>query len=424
MTDCAQGQPGSRLTEFKALATNRSFVALWVGQSVSWVGNAFHRISLLFLLMEGLPEAQRHVPLLLLMLFYAAAHLLIGPFAGVFVDRWNRKTVMIVADLARAVLVFLIPFVSGRPWLYALSFLVTAASLFFEPARHSSLPNAVPERQLYLANSVLNASESGAEVVGLLGGGALVGLLGYRFAFFFDSCTFLFSAAAIGLMTIKGGETRSHGSWQEQVGGVVRDLRQGLAYARNRVDIRALFGLFFLMATALGSINYLLADFVKSGLKLGPEAYALIDGAVVAGFSVGSVVVTLSRPDHNRIAMLGLGLFGMGAGNMILAAGGRLSLAVFGGLIGGLFNPVYYVASRTYMQETVPNEVLGRVFSLQFLVMQVGFVASVGLAALCVPWLGVRSWLFWSSTALALVGGLTRVGVLGRLRRGELVIQA
>jgi MFS family permease len=410
--------------ELKALAANRNYVALWVGQSVSWIGNAFHRISLLFLLMEGLPEAQRHVPLLLLMLFYAAAHLLVGPFAGVFVDRWNRKTAMIAADLARAALVLLIPFAPGRPWLYVLSFLVTVATLFFEPARHSSLPIVVPEKQLYLANSVLNASESGAEVIGLLGGGVLVGLLGYRFAFFFDSLTFLFSAAAIGLMAMEGGAVRPEGSWQKQAVGVVRDLREGLAYVQRRVDIRTLFGLFFLMATALGSINYLLADFVKTGLRRGPEAYALIDGAIVAGFSLGSIAVTLSRPDHNRIAMLGLGLFGMGAGNMVLAAGGRLPYAVLGGLIGGLFNPVYYVASRTYMQEKVPNELLGRIFSLQFLVLQVGFVASVGLAALGVPRLGVRSWLFWSGVALALVGGLTRVGVLGRLRRDELVVQA
>ncbi|MDI6870123.1 MAG: MFS transporter [Bacillota bacterium] len=420
-----QGQPGGRLAQFKALVGNRSYVALWVGQTVSWVGNSFHRISLFFLLMEGVAEQNQHLPLLFLMLVHASAHLLVGPFAGVFVDRWSRKTVMIFSDLARAALVLMLPFVPGHAWLYALSFLVTVASLFFEPARHSSLPNVVSDKELFLANSFLATSESCAELVGLVAGGILVKTLGYRFAFFFDSFTFLVSAVAISLMTFHTVAVSERRPWQEEAARVVTDLRKGLLYAHGRVDIRALFGVYFFMAVALGSINYLLAAFAKSGLGMGPEAYAAMSGGIVAGYIVGSVVVAMSGSGQNRIAMIGLGLFGMGAGTVIMAGAHLLPVAVVGGFIGGLFNPVYYVASRTYLQESVPNEVLGRIFSLQFLVFQVGYLASVGLSALCLPWLGLRAWIVLSGVALALVGVLApRAGVLGQLRRGELVIQA
>ncbi|HHW14977.1 MAG TPA: MFS transporter, partial [Firmicutes bacterium] len=420
--------PGSRRGELQALACNRSYVALWVGQTVSWIGNAFHRISLLFLLMEGVPRASQHVPLLLLMLVHAAAHLAIGPFAGVVVDRWSRKAAMIAADLARAGLVLLIPFAAGLAghfWLYALSFLVTVASLFFEPARHSALPQVVGEKEIFLANSILATSESVAELVGLVAGGLFISRLGYRAAFFFDAFSFLISALAVALMTFQVAPVRQAAAWREELGQVLGDLRQGFAYVRRRVDIRALFGLFFLLAMAVGSVNYLLATFTKAGLGLGPEAYAVIDAGIVAGYVLGSVAVAAAGSGWNRIAMLGLGLFGMGAGNVVIAQSHHLPLAVAGGVIGGLFNPVYYVASRTYMQETVANEVLGRVFSLQFLVVQLGFVASVLLASVCLPWLGLRAWLFWSGAGLALVGILApQTGVLGRLRRGEAVVSS
>lgn len=419
-----EGNPRSRLLELRALAGNGSYVALWAGQTVSWIGNSFHRISLFFLLMEGLPERSRHLPLLILLLVHAAAHLLAGPFAGVFVDRWSRKRTMIAADLIRAGLVLVIPFVSGHVWLYILSFLVTVASLFFEPARHSSLPNVVPNEQIFLANSALTTSESLAELVGLLAGGIVVQMIGFRNAFFFDGLTFLVSAAAIACMSFTDAPSRRLLSLRDGAGQVLGDLRQGFDYVRRRVDIRALFGLIFPMAIALGSINYLLADFVTTGLKRGPEAYALLSGGIVAGYVLGSIVVALGGGAYNRISMLGLGLFGMGAGTVIMALARQVPLAVAGAFIGGLFNPVYYVASRTYLQETVTNEVLGRVFSLQFLVLQIGFVVSVGLAAISLPQLGVRAWLGSCGVALALIGALAPfVGVLGRLRRGELVGQ-
>lgn len=416
---------GNRLSQLKALAGNRSFLALWVGQTVSWIGNAFHRISLFFLLLEGVPEAAEHLPLLTLMLVHACAHLLVGPFAGVFVDRWSRKTTMILADLSRAALVLVIPFVSGHVWLYALSFLVTVASLFFEPARYSSLPNVVSAGELYLANSFLSTSESFAELVGLLAGGVLVTKLGYKSAFFFDSFSFLVSAVAIALMTFHTVTRPVARPWREQAAAVVAELQQGFRYVVGRLDIRALFGVYFGMAIALGSINYLLAAFAKTGLGLGPEAYALISGGIVAGYVLGSVAVTLGRSDRNRIDMVGTGLCGMGLGTALMAWARQLSLSVAGGVVGGLFNPVYYVGSRTYMQEVVPNEVLGRVFSLQFLVLQIGFVVSVAVAAVTVPWLGLRNWLIWAGVALALIGAIApHAGVLGRLRRGEAVVQA
>ncbi len=418
--------PGGRRAALWALAGNRSYVALWTGQTVSWVGNSFHRISLLFLLIEGVPQASQHVPLLLLMLVHAAAHLAIGPFAGVVVDRWSRKTAMIAADLARAGLVLLMPLAAGLEghfWLYALSFLVTAASLFFEPARHSALPQVVGAQELFLANSILATSESVAELVGLVAGGLFVSRLGYRAAFFFDAFSFLVSALAVAGMAFRTVPVHRRAAWREEVGQVLGDLRQGFAYVRRRADVRALFGLFFLLAAGVGSVNYLLATFAKAGLGLGPEAYAVIDAGIVGCYVLGSVAVAAFGSGWNRIAMLGLGLFGMGAGNMVIAGSHSLLPAVAGGALGGLFNPVYYVASRTYMQEKIDNAVLGRVFSLQFLVVQLGFVASVLLASACVPRLGLRAWLFWSGAGLALVGILApQTGVLGRLRRGEAVV--
>ena len=135
-------------------------------------------------------------------MFFVATlpNLLLSPIAGAFVDRWDRKEVMVVSDLLRAAIVLLLPVaaVTNILLVYPLIFLVTTISVFFRPARVAILPRIVPEEDLLSANSAMWVGETIADVVGYPLAGVFVALLGTAvpLAFWFDSATYLASAVA------------------------------------------------------------------------------------------------------------------------------------------------------------------------------------------------------------------------------------
>src|SRR5512146_3196363 len=175
-------------SSYKNLFHNRNFVALWIGQTVSFLGDYFYFLAIPIMvnqltgsaLMVGLSTISSALPMLLL-----------GPVAGVFVDRWNRKTIMIVSDVLRGLLVLLCLLVRSpdQVWIYFLvGFLMSCVSRFFFPAQNAVLPLIVHDTQdLLLANGLMQAIMT----VGLLAGPALagftIGLWGSWVAFVFDS---------------------------------------------------------------------------------------------------------------------------------------------------------------------------------------------------------------------------------------------
>src|SRR5207342_3928409 len=137
------------------------------------------------------------------LVFFAATlpNLLLSPIAGTFVDRWDRKEVMVVSDLLRAALVLVLPIaaVTNIILVYPLIFLVTTISVFFRPARVAILPRIVPEEDLLSANSAMWVGETIADVVGYPVAAIFVTTLGrlVPLAFWVDAVTYLASAALI-----------------------------------------------------------------------------------------------------------------------------------------------------------------------------------------------------------------------------------
>ena len=116
----------------------------------------------------------------------AAPSLLVGLFAGVLVDRFNRKAIMIASDLLRAVLVFLIPFLVPHNiiWLYVIVLVSSAIGQFFDPAHESVLPEVASEQELAAANSLMAISSFGATAVGFAASGLIAGCNGYPLGVF------------------------------------------------------------------------------------------------------------------------------------------------------------------------------------------------------------------------------------------------
>jgi MFS family permease len=172
-----------------AVFHNRYFSRMWTGQLVSTMGSALTSLAASILVFR-LTHSAMSVGLMLMAT--AAPSLLVGLFAGVLVDRFDRKWIMISADLIRAVLVFLIPFLVPHNiiWLYVIVLLSSAIGQFFDPAQESVLPEVASEQELAAGNSLMAISAFGSTAIGfaasgLIAGEGLTGLLRALWKFLF-----------------------------------------------------------------------------------------------------------------------------------------------------------------------------------------------------------------------------------------------
>jgi len=179
------------------LRTNRNYRYTWIGQIVSEVGDHFNTVAVFTLALESTGSG---LVVSGLMMVRALPILLSGPVAGVLLDRLDRKQLMILSDLVRAVIgiAFLLALEPGRTWLlFVLSFLLMYASPFFTSGRAAILPTITTEEELHTANSLTKTTQWLATTIGAMLGGVTAQLFGYGWAFVFNAVSFVFSAACI-----------------------------------------------------------------------------------------------------------------------------------------------------------------------------------------------------------------------------------
>lgn len=217
------------------LASNGAFSAMWLGQVVSSLGDRIHLVALVFLV----AGATNSSPLAMGLVFAATTvpNVLVGPMAGVLVDRWDRKHVMVASDLIRAGIVGLIPVASGLHigLVVALVFALAAVSSFFRPARAAALPRVVPDEDLLTANSAMWVADTVSDLVGYGLGGLFVAFLGpsLALAFWLDGATYLASAALVASIVIPP-LARAAGNGGTKSGGAKSGATSGPAFARGR----------------------------------------------------------------------------------------------------------------------------------------------------------------------------------------------
>src|SRR5437667_9923431 len=179
------------------LRANRGFRLLWLGQVVSQMGDWFDTIAVYTIALR-LTGSSRSVALIMVARFLPSV--IMGPLSGVIADRFSRRSIMITADLLRAVVVlgFLLVRRPDQMWLvYVLTVLPLAFSAFFEPAKTAAIPSIVSDRELLPANAIASVTWSVMLTLGAALGGFVAGSFGTNAAFVLDSLTFVASAMLI-----------------------------------------------------------------------------------------------------------------------------------------------------------------------------------------------------------------------------------
>lgn len=365
------------------LRDNKNFRRLWYGQVVSQLGDWLDSIAL-FTLLLNLTGSGQAVGLLFLAEFLPGA--VVGPFAGVVVDRLPRKLVLIGADLARAALVLLFLLVDGPEDLWLLYLAVigkTAMAAFFEPARSAIIPSLCRREELVSANAVSGATWSAMLALGAALGGLVAGLLGVQAAFLLDAASFLLSAALIATVRVPPRETPavqtalSFGAAAARAAG---ELRDGLRYVFARSE---LFWLTFSKGlwSLGGGVLLLLTLFGREVFPLGQDG-AISIGLLYAARGIGTGIGPLvaMRLGGGRAFMrraVALSFFITAAGYVLLGAAPALAVAALCVLFAHTGGSIQWVFSTALIQERAEDSFLGRVFATEY----AGFTLATALSA-------------------------------------------
>ena len=343
----------------------REFRLLFSGQCVSNLGDWLDFIALTVLIAyvwEMGPSA-----LAALSIAIAVPWIFVAPFAGVWVDRWPKKRVLVGTDLVRAALVAGLIVAPSLPVLLVLVFLKTSVATFFAPADQATIRIVVPESQLHQANALSQLVTQSTKIIGPALGGLIVAVASPRVAFGIDAVTFLVSAAILSrLRPIDDPSARRAEDDGEDEGGYWSELREGLAYIAAR---RALV----LCIVGFGATIFLLFCFDSLSalafqqLGVSKALFGLAIAGIGAGGVLGTIAVGRYGGEVNPFLLLGGGTAIVGGCVTLL---GVALLADLGAppwiwtpvlMVVGVASAGILVASPTIIQKETPPELMGRV---------------------------------------------------------------
>lgn len=271
------------------LKTNRNYRYTWTGQVVSEVGDHFNNIAVFSL---ALAATGSGMVVTGIMLSRAIPAVLAGPIAGVLLDRFNRKRIMIASDLIRGVVAlgFIFAIRHHNTWLlYLLSALLMFASPFFTSGRAAILPRIASRDELHTANALTQTTQWTTLTIGTFLGGTSVMQFGYEWAFVFNAASFLFSAWSISRLRLPGDNFRA-GRKLLNDSEVVRpwhEYLEGLRYMRSSP---LLFGIALVAAgwaSGGGAAQILFSLFGEMVFHRGPAGIGIIWGCAGIGLLIG-----------------------------------------------------------------------------------------------------------------------------------------
>ena len=388
---------------------NRNFSLMWSGQLVSTMGSALTSLAA-SIYVYRLTNSALSVGLMLMAT--AAPSLLVGLFAGVFVDRYDRKKIMITADVIRAVLVFMIPFLVplNVAWLYVMVVLTSAIGQFFDPAHESVLPEVASDEELAAANSLIAISSFGATAVGFAASGLIASAADISWAFYLDAVSFIFSALCIYRIRIKPYAAEEETS----VAIVLNNLQAGVHQLLNTPILRSLLTAQVPVFLAFGLSNALLLPFALRALGATEFEYGLQEGLTSIGFVIGSLLMASIFDRMREGLWIGISYLGMALAGIVYSFLHSIPLAILVVTISGFFNAPSAIGRRLVVQRNTPREMRGRVNSVFFVMRDVLFLVGMGAAGLA-DTIDVRL-MYLAGALILLVGGIL-VMVLPGLRQ-------
>jgi len=399
---------------------NRFFMRLWWSQLISQFGDRINQMALVGLIAERAPGSA--FDLAKLLSFTIIPVFIVGPVAGAFIDRWDRRKTLFVCDILRGLLVLTIPFIfiyqKSMVPIYIVVFLIFCCSRFYILAKMSIIPDLVPAENLLMANSLITTTGMIAFVLGVALGGVLVEQLGSRGGFIADGVTFFISGLLI-ISIAKDFCLRLNSAHFIKKGreiinlekSVIAEMKEGLSYLFRQQDIRFVMGMFFTLLAAAGAIYVVIIVFIQ-------QTFASItrDLSILAvSLGVGLFLGALAYGKWGRKFAWYRTIF-------VCLVGGGLMMTTFAVIVyyhtnifiasalsmglGLIIGPIF-IASNTIVHLVSDADMRGKVFSALEIVMHFAFLVAMLVSALLAEHID-RIWILVGVGAI-----FSTIGILG-----------
>lgn len=438
---------------FLPVLKNRNFLTLWSGQVFSQLADKVYLVLMIAIIASRFQSEDQTISgwVSSIMIAFTIPAVLFGSIAGVYVDRWSKKTVLVITNLLRGGFVFLLPILlwitkDWSPWsglpvgfciLLGITFLVSTLTQFFAPAEQAAIPLIVEKRHLLSANSLYTTTMMASVIIGFAVGepllafaDAIAAKVGLTAAGLGKEIVVASSYAIAGLIllliqvkekhlsrTTNNGST-STGEPVEQP-HVFADIRDGLRYLGQQHRVRGAviqLVLLFSVFAALAVLSVRLAEVIPE-IKSSQFGFLLAAGGV--GMAIGAAFIGQfgQRFPHSQLSLYGsLGmaasLFGLSFfSNHLIPA-----LALITGL--GAFSAIVGVPMQTTIQEETPEDMRGKVFGLQNNAINIALSLPLALAGVAETVFGLKV-VFLGLAALMVTGGcltwyIARTGLIKR----------
>ncbi|HKF86111.1 MAG TPA: MFS transporter [Candidatus Limnocylindrales bacterium] len=426
-----------------AVFRNRPFLLLWLSQAFTQIGGNMVIYGLTVIILEA---TRSNTAVSLLILTFLGPAVLFSAVAGVYVDRIDKRHVLVVTNLLRSAAFVALFLVGGNlPAILILNIVVSTITVFFGPAEAAMIPQLVPRRQLLAANGIFTLTLNAAFAIGFaLLGPIVVTLMGAPALIVVVAACYLIAAGFCWTLPAappaKHAEGLGHEA-EEAVGSVVEQLREGVGFIRKTPKIKWSLLYLGIAASLVGVLGVIGPNFARDALGLEPKDFVVIVLPLGFGIVMGILVLNNYGQLFPRRRLIEGGLVALGILLAMLAGAGPIaralqraetatglgSLADFTSLVAivvliALLAGVAYafvaIPAQTQLQEEIPEDVRGRVFGVLNMLVSIASFAPIIIVGPVSDLLGNTSVLFLVAIAV-LVSGILSILRRGRLRPEE-----
>lgn len=436
---------------YRAVLRNGNFLALWIGQIFSQIADRIIFVVFISLIVQHFGPSDRYSSFLYIAFTIPA--ILLTAIAGVFVDRWPRRAVLVSTNLMRAAIVAFIPWaasVSGGWALYLLAFFISAATQFFVPAEAATIPMIVSRSSLLTANSLFTTTMMASVIFGFALGDPLINIFSLNQVHW--AITVLFLLASISLSLVKppaacliDDKPSRPASFQASFTGFIREIQDGVHYIRGDKLVRNAMLKLAALFSVIVALCILFISFAKTFLYENPQVAAQKFAYIIAmsgiGMALGAFWVGHGFHHARRGIMVFSGFSVIGVCLLLLTLTGNIPphdrvfhlpkfasqfiyidevhftlrmlytyvLTTLMG-IGGAF---VAIPLQAVVHELIPEDKRGKVLGVQFTLLSTSSTLPVLIAGLAVEQLGVQTMFLLIGIPIFLLG---TIGLYRRLK--------
>ena len=386
----------------------RRFFTIWTGQAISQLGSQMVSFAIIWYLTK---ETGSATVLSMASLFSFLPAVILAPIAGTFVDRNNRKWIMIASDLtiglARLMGMFL--FISGhiQVWhIYLMIFIGSAAGAFQSPANSASSALMVPKKELSRVAGMNQTLRGAINIVGAPLGALLMSISTIPVILLIDFATMLLAVIPLIFIPIPQPETKKDANGDVEKKSFFADLKEGFQFILTWPGLCLLLLIVmminFFLAPALNLLPLLVSQYFG-----GTEVeLALINTVFGVGMLIGGLLLSVWGGFKKRIYTAYVGLFfcGIGLGTIGIIPSSGFYLALVFAALGAMMLPMINGTFQAVFQSSIPPEIQGRVTSLIDFAAMLAIPIGTAIAGPVSDAVGIETWFVVGGVAMILSG--------------------